>query len=55
MEILLQDEHLCNATFMTLLQTQTIHFLCPMLKYNLHSNMILMLEPVALENSWNIS
>lgn len=55
MEILLQDEHLCNATFVILLRTQTIHFLWPMLKYHLHTSMILMLEILTLENAWNIS
>lgn len=36
-EILLQEEHLCNVTFVTLLQTQS---LWPMFKNHLHSNMI---------------
>lgn len=55
MEILLQDEHLCNATVMILLWTQNIHFLWPILKHHLHTNMILMLEILTLENAWNIS
>lgn len=53
MEILQQDEHLCNATFMILLWTQNIHV--AMLKYHLHTTMILILRITTLENAWNIS
>lgn len=49
MEILLQEEHLCNATFVALLQSQS---LWPMFKIHLHTNMILVLET---PSSLNIS
>lgn len=52
MEILLQEEHLRNVTFMTLSQTQR---LWPMLKNHLHCNMILVLETLILESTLNIS
>lgn len=55
MEILLQDKQLCNATVMILLRKKNIHFLWPMLKHHLHTNMILILEILTLEYAWNIS
>lgn len=48
MEILLQEEHLCNVTFVTQIPW-------PMFKNHLHSNMILVLETLILESTLNVS